>query len=587
MRETFLTAAALLTVLACTIETCAAAGDPMEGASVDELVQRGEDLYMRPVSCWVCHGEKGEGRVGPALLKGQTAADIYYQIQSNPQMGMLQSELNPTDEDLVAIALYLRKLGGLSMDEALSVELYKSLAQMKARQAAVVEYPMSERDRAVAKVESFATVLSNWQRKSKTGSLARSYEVKVLQTFAAEEAAFKPENGKTYFYENVGYSSNPSIMPEGFVNAESSQFVVGDAARKEVIVSKLLPAHLRSAVHATMVSPDGKWVYIVSSSEGSKNYGDNVGTAATVIKADALSLQPVKQFTIGGRLHHGQVFRDKYLLIDTFARDPDGLDIMLFDPETDTVLGGIRDEELGGATYTAWTDDTFIYVLMEPTGYAPGSGTGMTAIRDFYRGKLTTMRPFWVARIDPQTWEVVQEYPFPGFRGSWITFDSKKEFMYVPAAGSSNLSKINIATGEIMWAAGTGAGPYGCSLNADESEIWVADKGEATGHFGRTITVLDAATGETIETLFSGYEVDHVLLAPNGKEMWATSNGEGRIFVFDTATRKQTKVIDMPQFGDAHGLVWVHYDEDGTARVIRDQGGFHHGVNPAVGVTVD
>jgi DNA-binding beta-propeller fold protein YncE len=99
--------------------------------------------------------------------------------------------------------------------------------------------------------------------------------------------------------------------------------------------------------------------------------------------------------------------------------------------------------------------------------------------------------------------------------------------------------------------------------------------------------VLDAATGETIETLFSGYEVDHVLLAPNGKEMWATSNGEGRIFVFDTATRKQTKVIDMPQFGDAHGLVWVHYDEDGTARVIRDQGGFHHGVNPAVGVTVD
>ena len=576
-----------LTLAAALSPAVLADSDPMETASVDELVQRGEELYKRPVSCWVCHGENGEGRVGPTLLNGPTAADIYDQIQSNPQMGMLQRELNPTDEDLVAIALYLRKLGGLPVDEALSAELYKSLVQMKEQQAETVEYPKSERDLAVEKIESFETVLAGWQRKSKTGSLAKNYEVQVLQTFAPGKPLFKPEKGKTYFYENVGYGSNPSIMPKGFVNAASSQFVIGDVEKKEVIVSNMLPAHLRSAVHTTMVSPDGKWVYIVSSREGTKDDGVNLRTSATVIKADALTLQPVKQFTIGGRFHHGQVFRDKYLLIDTFARDPDGLDIMLFDPETDTVLGGVRDEELGGATYTAWTDDDFIYVLMEPTGYAPGSGTGMTAIRDFYHGKLTTMRPFWVARIDPDTWEVVQEYPFPGFRGNWITIDSRKEFMYVPAAGSSNLSKINIATGEIAWAAGTGIGPYGCSLNADESEIWVADKGEGTGHLGRTITVLDAATGQIIDTLFSGYKVDHVLLAPNGREMWASSNGEGRIFVFDAATRKQIKVIDMPQFGDAHGLVWVHYDEDGKARVIRDQGGFHNGVDPARGVTQD
>ena len=35
--------------------------------------------------------------------------------------------------------------------------------------------------------------------------------------------------------------------------------------------------------------------------------------------------------------------------------------------------------------------------------------------------------------------------------------------------------------------------------------------------------------------------------------------------------------------GDPHGLVWAHYDEDGNARVVRDQGGFHNGVNPAEG----
>jgi hypothetical protein len=69
--------------------------------------------------------------------------------------------------------------------------------------------------------------------------------------------------------------------------------------------------------------------------------------------------------------------------------------------------------------------------------------------------------------------------------------------------------------------------------------------------------------------------------------MWATSNGEGRIYVFDAETREQINVIQMPQNGDPHGLVWVHYDEDGNSQVVRDQGGFRGGVNPALGKALD
>ena len=83
--------------------------------------------------------------------------------------------------------------------------------------------------------------------------------------------------------------------------------------------------------------------------------------------------------------------------------------------------------------------------------------------------------------------------------------------------------------------------------------------------------------------MFSGYEVDHLLLSPDGKEMWATSNGEGRIYVFDAATRKQKAVMDMPQYGDPHGLVWVYYDKEGVGKVVRDQGGFANGIHPALG----
>ena len=78
-----------------------------------------------------------------------------------------------------------------------------------------------------------------------------------------------------------------------------------------------------------------------------------------------------------------------------------------------------------------------------------------------------------------------------------------------------------------------------------------------------------------------------MLLSPNGKEMWATSNGEGRIYVYDADTKELISKIDMPENGDAHGLIWVHYDEDGEPRVVRDQGNFHHGINPATGSVLD
>lgn len=74
-----------------------------------------------------------------------------------------------------------------------------------------------------------------------------------------------------------------------------------------------------------------------------------------------------------------------------------------------------------------------------------------------------------------------------------------------------------------------------------------------------------------------------MLLAPNGREMWGTSNADGRIYVFDTEERVQTHAIDMPNFGDVHGLAFVWYDDDLVPHVVRDQGGFHSGVDPVLG----
>ena len=558
-------------------------GGTASAQSVEDLVARGSELFHADIGCWVCHGETAEGLVGPTLHFGPTPVDIFDQLESNPIMGVIVSEMDPSDADLEAIAMYIRTLADLPLELGLVEDWRTALTLVKANQVQQAEFMKTPRDLRVEAVETFASVQETWTRRAREGSLTSHYRTEVVATWDPGEPKFTPEPGKTYFYENVGTTSSPSVLFDGYVPPPSNQIVVGDAQTKEIIAGYMLPESLRATVHGTVMSPDGRYVYIIGSRPGQADTAPTVNTSATLIKADALTLQPIKQFTIGGRIHHAQAFRD-YILIDMFARDPDGLAIMLLDPETDEIVSGIRDVDLGGFAYTAWSDKDYeyIYALVEPAGYAPGRATGMFAAVSMYQGRLTAMRPFWVAKIDPDTWTVLREYPVPGYRPNWLVVDTAKEHMYV-INSLSNASKINIETGEVVWTNGTGIGPYGASLNIDESELWVADKGEGAHHLGRTITIIDTQTGHATETLYGAYKVDHVLLAPNGKEMWASSNGEGRFYVYDAESRELTNIIDMPGNGDAHGLVWVHYDEDGQPRVVRDQGNFHGGVNPILG----
>ena len=550
--------------------------------TMDDLVERGRMLYhAEPVGCWVCHGDTAQGRVGPTLQFGPTPTDIFEQLESNPTMSVIMTELNLNDDDLIALSIYLRSMAELPLEDTMPAQWREALVQAKTTQAQELVFSKTERDVAVEAIESFGSVITSWEQRANEGNLESHYDSRIVAPFNPGTQKFKPQKNHTYFYENIGTNSKPAVLHEGYVAPESNQVVVGDAITKEIIASYQLPVNLRNAVHGTTMSPDGKFVYIVGPREPGSDGNPDPGGSQTMLKVDALTLHPVKQITIGGRLHHGQIFQEKYLLLDVFARDPDGLGLMLYDPETDHVISGIKDIDLGGMVYTVWTDHNHIYALMEPAGYGPGRATGGRGAGNLRRGALVAMRPFWVAKIDPDNWEVIKEYPLPGYRGTWAVIDSGNKFIYIAMSGSSGLTKLNIETGEIVWTRGTGGGPFGITLSADESEIWVASKGENMGEFGRTISVLDTETGEFLATLFAAYEMDHVLLSPNGKEMWATSNGEGRILVYDSETRELTKVIDMPQNGDAHGLVWVHYNEEGVSQVVRDQGGFHGNINPA------
>ena len=554
--------------------------------SVAELSERGRELFFLTDSCVDCHGADGAGGLlAPSLDASVTPRAIDYQLRTNPEMAELADMLDATPDDLLALSVFIRELTG-GEEGAIDVAALQAqapepeTADAPAEPATAPSATASERDAMIRAVEDFSAVVDTWERRARPGSLLRTYDVTVTAEFDSGEPKFTPEPGKTYFYENVGTRGTRNLTTGETFTPEGMKVVVGDAETLEVIASYEIPADLRSSVHSTALSPDGRYVYI----SGAAPNGELEPTgappglsraAASILKVDALTLQPVRQLAVGGRMHHAQVFRDRYMLIDSFAQDEDGLTAYLFDPETDTIIGGFHESDLGGNAYTAWTDNEFIYVLVEPNGY------GMQAARRYLRGELTMVPASWVARIDPDTWEVLQEYPHPGHRADWICFDHDSSHMYVPSTGNNTVSRINIETGEIAWARPTGPGPYGCSVNADSTEVWIADKGEATGLVGgRTVTVYETATGNSLDVLFSAYRVDHILLSPGGNEFWATSNYEGAIYVFDALTRERKGIIDIPGGGDLHGLVWVHYDESGTARVVRDQGGFHHGTDP-------
>ena len=50
-----------------------------------------------------------------------------------------------------------------------------------------------------------------------------------------------------------------------------------------------------------------------------------------------------------------------------------------------------------------------------------------------------------------------------------------------------------------------------------------------------------------------------------------------------TPRHEEKAIINMPGFGDPHGVSFIYYDEDDKARVVNDQHGFHNGVNPRAG----
>jgi mono/diheme cytochrome c family protein len=99
--------------------------------SLETLLAAGEALYHHAIGCWTCHGVNAEGLVAPSLRFGPSPVEIFDEFDTNPLMAAIAAELDPSDEDLVAVSLYIRTMVDLPVSLELAASSRAELAAYK------------------------------------------------------------------------------------------------------------------------------------------------------------------------------------------------------------------------------------------------------------------------------------------------------------------------------------------------------------------------------------------------------------------------------------------------------------------------
>jgi len=396
---------------------------------------------------------------------------------------------------------------------------------------------------------------------------ARRLGVRLLETRdPSGSPAYPVQPGDLLFFTNVGTSY-------GAKNTKNSVVVINAKTKKPIAISDLDPVYTEKfASHGIGMSPDGKYVYLPSIASIA---GPEGKTPDSTLVLDGRTLKIYQIITTGGPPHHVKLFRDgsgrPLMLVEHFnwnTPNSPGKGFFIADPmDNNKVIAGMSTADLHGNPYTGFTtpDGKYLYYSVPPPN----------------RAELLTQIEGWLAKIDTSTWKVVQSLPMKHYP-LWTVFSKDGKWAWVSQSADETVAKIQRGVGprdrdKVVAEVKTGPGPYGLRLSADDKELWVADKGELGPKDGSTITIVDTEKNEVKTTVQTDcVRNDHIIMSPDGQEMWATCNTSHEIVVLDSKTHAIKTRIPMPNQGDSHGGVFVSYARNGNgvaAEVVSDQNG--------------
>jgi DNA-binding beta-propeller fold protein YncE len=417
-----------------------------------------------------------------------------------------------------------------------------------------------------------AVTIPHAQQDNWTTDAARKIRLRLVESRnASGPPAYPVEPGDLLFFTNVGTAYGAS-------NPNNSVVVINAKTKKPIGISNLEPAWSeRWTSHGIGVSPDGKYVYLPGMAPTSAtNPGSLLILDGRSLKIHQIITSPAQ------RPHHVKNFEDwmgrKRVLVEDFnwlgsgaMAAPDGTGFYVLDHTDDNkVVAGMTPGDLRGTPYAGFTapDGRYLYYAL------PGP--------EF---RLAPELKGWLAKIDMQTWKVVQNIPM-GAYPIWTVFSRDGKYAWTTQAGDAKVLKLERGNApgqadKVVGEARTGPGPYGLAISIDEKELWVADKGEGTLPSQRqtTVTVIDTGTNQVKRTIDTQCVTnDHVILSPDGTEVWATCNGSHEVVVLDTKTYAIKTRIPMPNQGDSHGGTFVSYTKSPSgivAETVADQNGLH------------
>ncbi len=147
-----------------------------------------------------------------------------------------------------------------------------------------------------------------------------------------------------------------------------------------------------------------------------------------------------------------------------------------------------------------------------------------------------------------------------------------------PDRSADGIGVFDVANNKIVKVLPGGSDPENFAVSQDGKTLFISneDIGEKSkdGKEIGSVSFVDIATGTITAAIKTGGEPEGVTLAPNGKTVYSTSEGDGTVSVIDVATKKLVKTIKVGHrprnvaFLPDGKHAYVNAENDGTISLL-------------------
>jgi YVTN family beta-propeller protein len=179
-----------------------------------------------------------------------------------------------------------------------------------------------------------------------------------------------------------------------------------------------------------------------------------------------------------------------------------------------------------------------------------------------------------ILRVDVAEGRLVDVFPTQQNVSHMVVLTPDGERAFVANIGSSSVTVIDLASGQVVKQVSTGAGSEGIAITPDGREVWVGNRA------GDTLSVIDARSLEVVATLPCAKFPIRIKITPDGEHALVSCAQSGDVAVFDVAKRVELRRISMAidavantadrllEFGDSPVPVGVLIRPDGKRAYV-------------------